>query len=94
MLTSQHQFTTYQNMCSGLWGSHKGILLVCFLLSKLKYQISLLNFDCRSVFMWLEIFLKKLLEWMLIKKDAFSKIYGYVWMWHKSEGLKTILLKF
>ena len=33
MLTSQHQFTTYQSMCTDFWGSRKGILFIqhiCF----------------------------------------------------------------
>ena len=30
-----HRFTKYQSIRSGLWGSHEGSLLVCFLLSKL-----------------------------------------------------------
>ena len=34
MLTSKHRFTTYQSMRTDLWGSRKGILIVCFLLSK------------------------------------------------------------
>ena len=38
MLTSQHRFTTYQSMRTDLWGSHEGILLVCFLLSKLEQR--------------------------------------------------------
>ena len=37
-LTSQHRFTTYQSMRSGFRGSHKGILIVCFLLSKFEQR--------------------------------------------------------
>ena len=62
-------------MRKDLWGSHKGILIVCFILLKLK---------CSSVFVWTGIFSKTLLAWTWIsfyadKKDAFSKISGYVW---------------
>ena len=33
-VTSQHRLTTYQRMRTDLWRSRKGILSVCFLLSK------------------------------------------------------------
>ena len=38
MLTSHHRFTTYQSMRTDLWGQQKGILIVCFLLSKFKQR--------------------------------------------------------
>ena len=37
-LTSQHRFTTYQSMRTDLWGQQKGILIVCFLLSKFEQR--------------------------------------------------------
>ena len=72
MLTSQHPFTTYQSMRTDLWGSRKGILILCFLLSKFEQK-----FECSSFFVWTGIFSKTLLVWTRIffytdKKDAFS----------------------
>ena len=92
-LTSQHRSMTYQSMRSVLWGSREGSLLVCFLLSKFECRISLSimefrcqisNCECHSVFVWTGIFSKTLLVWTRIllktdKKDAFSKVSGYVW---------------
>ena len=37
-LTSRHRFTTYQSMPTDLWGQQKGILIVCFLLSKFEQR--------------------------------------------------------
>ena len=37
-LTSRHRFTTYQSMRTDLWGQQKGILIVCFLLSKFEQR--------------------------------------------------------
>ena len=42
------------------------------------------EFECSSVFVWTGIFSKTILAWTQIllytdKKDAFSKISGYVW---------------
>ena len=47
MLTSQHLFAIYQRMRSVLWGSCKGNLLICFLLSKFECQISISNMAFR-----------------------------------------------
>ena len=74
-LTSRHRFTTYQSMCSVLWGSREGIFLVCFLSSKFDCRISLSimefryrisNCECHSVSVWTGIFLKTLLVWTRI----------------------------
>ena len=105
-LTSQHRFMTYQSRRSVLWGSREGILLVFFLLWKFECRISLSimefrcrisNCECHSVFVWTGIFSKTLLVWTRIflktdKKDAFSKISGYVWMgpYIGKQGLKLI----
>ena len=52
------------------------------LLSIVKFQT--VEFECSSVFVWTGIFSKTLLVWtriffIQIKKDAFSKMSGYVW---------------
>ena len=109
MLTSDRQFTTYQSMHLVLWGSCKGILLVCFLLSKFECRISLskiefhfgiANFESHSVFVWTGIFLEMVLLWTPIsiirmRKDAFSLRSGYVWTGPKKESeLNDILIHF
>ena len=47
-------------------------------------EVRTAKFECSSVFVWTGIFSKTLLVWTQIslktdKKDAFSKISGYVW---------------
>ena len=76
----------------GSLGSREGMLLVCFFLSKFECRISLsniefhfqiANFECHSVFVWKEIFLKgPRVDADLFytdKEDAFSKRSGYLW---------------
>ena len=61
-------------MRTELWGSLKGILIVCLLLSKLEER----SFSPKSVFVWTGIFSKTLLLWtwiffIRIKKMRFQK---------------------
>ena len=71
-------------MRTELWGSCKGISIVCFLLSQFEER----GLNPKRVFVWTEIFSKTLLVWTRIsfytdKKDAFSKILGCVWTGRK-----------
>ena len=56
-------------------------------------EVRTAKFECSSVFVWTGIFSKTLLVWTRIflktdKKDAFSKISGYVWT--RPESRRTI----
>ena len=56
-------------MRTDLWGSCKGILIVCFLLSKFEQRsLNAAASSCGRGYFFIRI-----------KKDAFSKISGYVW---------------
>ena len=57
------------------------------------FKFRTVEFECSSIFVWTGIFSKTLLVWTQIfvytdKKDAFSKISGYVWT-----GPKTLTCK-
>ena len=60
-------------------------------------EVRTAKFECSSVFVWTGIFSKTLLVWTRIflktdKKDAFSKISGYVWTGPKSSNQLHLIL--
>ena len=92
MLTSQHRFTTYQSMRTDLWGSSKGILIVCFLL--LKFEQRSLNgvaSSCGRGYFRKRSSCGRESYGKRIKKDAFSKISGYVWTGPKIDLLPLLI---
>ena len=79
-LTSRHQFTMYQSMRTDLWGQQKGILIVCFLLSKFEQRsLNVAASSCGWGYFGKCPSCGRESFWKRIKKDAVSKISGYVW---------------
>ena len=79
-LTPRHRFTTYQSMRTDPWGQQKGILIVCFLLSKFEQRsLKVAASSCGRGYFRKRSSCGRESFWKRIKKDAFSKISGYVW---------------
>ena len=70
-LTSQHLFISYKSISTDLWGSRKGILLICFRISNI------------TAYSWGRDTFKNAhrvnADIFIHKKDAFPKISGCVW---------------
>ena len=92
-LTSRHRFTTYQSMRTDLWGQQKCILIVCFLLSKCEERsLNVAASSCGRGYFRKRFSCGRRYFFIRIKKDAFSKISGYVWT--RPENYSNSHLKF